>query len=194
MISFPYHLYSCNIDLCASIAIVLFYVFLLFFYLAALNLITSCFMQLFGFVTLDFLISVRSSLFSHFDLSVFLWKKKKISCVSVVDKVNKASLSSGMFFCQFRTKHTHTLNHAPTKLRLCNMSTHCRFLSGDANVLWFSLRMWCKGQRKATASPHPSTNFVSKVRDSPATLTYWLLKKPLEPVFSSDLSLSLLFS
>lgn len=72
-------------------------------------------------------------IFSHFDGSFFLGKKE-ISCGGVVVKVNKTSLCSGVFLCQFRAKHTHTLNHAPTKLRLCNMSTHFWFLSGDADV------------------------------------------------------------
>lgn len=61
-----------------------------------------------------------------------MWGKK---CVSVVDNINKVSLSSGLLFSQFRTKNTHTMNHDPTKLQLGNMSTRCGFLSGDANIV-----------------------------------------------------------
>lgn len=49
----------------------------------------------------------------------------------------------------------------------------CQALQICFHLKPFSLRVWCKGQRKATASPHPGTNFGSKVRDSPVTLTCW---------------------
>lgn len=81
-------------------------------------------MQLFGFIRLDFLTSVQGALFSHFNSSYFLWGKKKIARVREVDKLNKAPHSSDMFFCQLRTKNTHTMNHLPTAPGLCNMTAH----------------------------------------------------------------------
>lgn len=104
-------------------------------FLAALTLKSNV-MQLFGFVILDCLTSVRGTLFSHFDGS-FL-SVKKLPCV-VLDKVNKTFLG-GMFFCRFRTKNSHTINHAPTELCLCNMPNHCHVLSDNVNMFSSSIR------------------------------------------------------
>lgn len=107
-------------------------------------------------------------------------------CVSVVDNVNKVSLCSGIFFSRFRTKNTHTMNHAPTKPHLATCQPivgFCQAMQICFHLKSFSLRLWCKGQWEATASSHRGTNFGSKVRDSPVTLICWPLKKPLRPVF-----------
>lgn len=132
-------------------------------------------MQLFGFVILDFITSVQGALFSHFDVSYFLFGKKKRSVL--VKWINSTKLPTVVTysFCQFRTKNTHTVNHAPTALGLRNVSAHCRFLSGDANVFLSQvvllMNITVKVSGKLTASPHLGPDCGSKVRDSPAVLT-----------------------
>ena len=184
-----------------AIAIVLCYDFfwIIFIWQHSSSSSHHVFMQLFGFVTLDFLTSVRGAHFSHFEGSCFLWKVIFLLLLLFFFffaafvcwiKSTKFSPSSGILFSSVSLEQ-----RLPAQLIMLPLSfacATCQPIVGFCQAIQICfqlkpLRMWCKGQWEVTASPHPGTNFHSKVRDSANELTLicWPLKKPLRPELSS---------